>query len=110
MRLHDPHQVQGARQVVVIIIQRLFHGLSYGLQPGKVEHCADGMGRKYGVHGSPVAHIRLVKRKAFSCDLLYPVHGGPVGIDQIIHGHNIVAGLQKLHAGVTSDISGCAGN
>ena len=41
MPVHDLNQVQGADQVVVVVLQRLLHGLAHGLQTGEVDDRVD---------------------------------------------------------------------
>ena len=54
--------------------------------------------------------VAFVEAQVLARQLPDPVQALGVGVAQIIHDHDAVAAVQKLHAGVGADIAGTAGD
>ena len=106
---HGLEQVQGADQVVGVVLQGLGHALAHRLEPGEVDDRVDaGVLGKQGLHLVLIAQLRLDEGDLFPCDLLHPDQGLLAGVVQVVRHHDVVAGVEKLHTGVAADITGAA--
>ena len=65
---------------------------------------------KDAVKGCSVAHVVFVEGDLLAGDLLYALDGLGAGIDQVVDHDNAVAAIEKLHAGMASDIPRAAGD
>ena len=59
-------------------------------------------------NGSGIRHICLIKPNLFPGDFLNPLKNMDVAVIKVIHDHDLVTGIQKLHTGMAADISGTA--
>ena len=107
---HDLGEHQGGIQVVVIVRPGLADALAHGLQPREVDHAADFVFRENPAHQVFIPHVSPVKAQGLAGDLPHPVQRLGVGIAQVVHHGDFIAGIQQLHAGMGADIAGAAGN
>ena len=108
--LHGLGQHQGGVEVVVIIPPGLGHALAHGLETREVDDGCDFVLGKDFVHEGLVPDIAPVERYLPAGKLLHPLQALGIGVAQVIHHHNAIAGVQKLHTGMRPDISGSAGD
>ena len=108
MHLHRAAQMQRSCQVIMIIPQRLLTGLAYRLQAREMNDCRNRLLIEYTIHALLIQQIHLIKREVPSRNRPNPLQSFRLGIAEIIQYHNIISRVQKLHAGMTSDISGSA--
>mmetsp|Transcript_101059 Transcript_101059/g.257056 ORF Transcript_101059/g.257056 Transcript_101059/m.257056 type:complete len:248 (-) Transcript_101059:33-776(-) len=107
--LHGLQDVQGAHDVVLVVPERLGHGLAHGLEAGEVDHAVELLRLEELLHGLCVAHVRLEERNILAGDLLNAIYGLGRGIHQVVHDGHLEACLQKLDDGVRADVAGAAG-
>ena len=109
MAAHGLEQVEGADEVVGVVLQGFGHALAHRLEPGEVNHRADVrvLGEE-GLHLVLAAQLRLDKGDFLSHDLLHPVDSLLTGVIQIVGHHDVIARLDELHAGVAADVAGAA--
>ncbi len=109
MAAHGLKQVEGADQVVGVVLQGLGHTLPHGLQPGEVDHRVDaGVLGKEGLHLVLIAQLGLDKGDLLPGDLFHPAERLLAGVVQVIRYHNVVARLNELHTGMAADVAGAA--
>ena len=97
-------------QVVLVIHQRLGHGLADGFVGGEVDHGVDGVAAEQRLDGGRVAEIYLFKGELpaeYGADALVV---GFVAIGHVVGDDHVVAGLGELHGHVAPDESGSAGH
>lgn len=68
MPVHDPQQVQGTHQVVVVVPQRLPNGLPDGLKPGEVDDGVHRVRCEDGVDGSLIEQVHRVESRGLSAE------------------------------------------
>ena len=109
MPAHGLEQVEGADEVVGVVLQGLSHALAHRLQPGEVDHRVNVrvLGKERFYLGL-AAQLGLDKGDGLAHDFLHPAEGFLAGVVQIVGHHNVVARLNELHAGVTADVAGAA--
>ena len=111
MSAHDIQQVQSAHQIVGVVLQGLGNAFAHCLQTGKVDHGVDiRILGEHGLGGSQIAQLSLDKGDLLAGDLLYPAEGFLTGIGQVIHDHDVVAGLDQFNTSMAADITGAAAN
>ena len=111
MAAHGLEQIQGADEVIGVVLQRLGNALTHRLQTGKVDHRVNaGVLDKQVLHLGLTAQLGLDKGYLLSRDLLHPAQGLLAGVAQIVRYHDVVPRLDKLHTGVAADIAGAAGD
>ena len=103
---HHIEQDQGVDQIVGVVLQGLGYALAHCLQTGKVDDRVD-----VGVLGKESLHLSLIAQLGFYKGNFLPVifstGAGILGrVDQIVCYHDLIARLDKLHAGVAADVSG----
>ena len=104
-------QLQGAPEVVLIVLDGLVDGLAHGLEGGEVDGPADGLLLKNAVEQRPVLHVSLVEGADFLAgDALDALERDLAGVGQVVDHHDVVVGVEQLHAGVAADEAGAARN
>ena len=106
---HGLEEVKGADQVVGVVLQGLGDALTHRLQTGEVDHRVDaGMLGEQVLHLVFIAQLGFNEGDGFSSDFLHPPQGLLAGVAEVVGYHDVVAGLDELHAGMAGDISGAA--
>ena len=108
---HHIQNDQCAVEVIIIVFDRLGDALAHSLVGRKLDDRGDvrALGEDL-FHVLVASHICLIESEVLAGDLLHAVqhHRGSIVV-VICHDH-VVAGVQKLDAGVAADITGTAGN
>ena len=86
------------------------YGLSHRLETGKMDHGLDLLIVKYFLHRYLVQQVRLIKLHLFSGDLFHALQRFLTGIVQVVQHDHLISGVQQLHAGMASDITGASSN
>ena len=89
----------------MIIFDRLLCGLADGLAAGEMDGCIDIFLIEELVQGLAVADVQLVEYRALACDRLDPVDDQCFRVVEVIRDDDLIAGVKKLHACMTSDKS-----
>ena len=98
-------------QIVLVVLERLAHRLTDGLESGEMNDRVDLVGREQQFRGHRVAKIHLHERNVLSSsDFLHTLVAGLVTVGHVVCDNDIVAGLDKLHRDMASDKSGTAGH
>ena len=105
MRTHLVGQIQRGTDVRTVILDRLVHRLTDGLQTCEMNDRIDLILIEDTLHRCTIHHIIRIKLHLLTGDLLDPVHGLLIRIIQIVDDHDIIACVQKLHTCMASDIS-----
>ena len=106
---HGLEEVQGADEVVGIVLQGLGDALAHGLEPGEVDDGINaGILGKEGLHLLLVAQLRFDEGDFLSHDLLHPAKGLLAGVVEVVRHDDVAARLDKLHAGMAADIARAA--
>ena len=100
---HDITQDQCGFDVVVIIFDRLLCGFADCLVTGKVDGRIDVFFIEKRVQRFAVADIQLVKCRALTRNCLDPIDDQRFRVVEVIRDDDVVAGVKKLHACMTSD-------
>ena len=108
---HGLEQVQGADQVVGVVLQGLGHALAHRLQSGEVDHGVDVrvLGEQ-GLHLVLMAQLGPDEGDGLPGDFLHPAQGLLAGVVEVVRHHDLIARVDQLHAGVAADIAGAAGD
>ena len=96
---HGLQQTDGAAQVVVIVLQRIAHGLAHLGGGGKMDDALDLLLLKQLVQCLPVPDVQLIEARL-------GVHGGPEAGEQVVRHHHVPAGIDEFVHGVRADIAG----
>ena len=107
---HRFQQAQRADDVVVVVAQRLFQRLAHHLERGKVHHgdCAT-VGQRV-VERFGIADIAPVGAQALAGQRLNAAQHVGRAVAEVIKYRNGVTGLEQLHTGVATDVTGTAGH
>ena len=98
-------------KIVPVVLQRLRHRLSDGLEAGEMDHRVDLPGGEQDVGRHRVAEIKLDERDVIPpCYLLHSFETGQVAVGHVVGHDHVVACLYKFHGHVASDESGPAGH
>ena len=109
MTAHSLEQIQGADQVVGVVLQGLGHALAHGLEAGEMDNCVNiGVFGKKCLHLVRIAHFQLDKGDRLTGDFLHPAQGFFTGIAEVIRNNDVIAGLDQLHTGVAADVARAA--
>ena len=106
--LHNLQQCHGAVQVVSVILQRLFHALTHGLEACEVNHGIDLVVFKNRAQRLAICTVNLIKGRFTTGNRLDSVNHIRLGVGEIVHNDHIVSGVQQLHHGVAADVSRAA--
>ena len=103
--------VQEAFQIVLVVHEGLCHGLSNGLEGGKVDDGVNMIFAEKCFYGLEVAEIHHLQGKVFAAgNLLYAFKASAVAVGEIV-GHNyVIACLQQFYSHMAADKSGASGN
>ena len=108
---HGLEEVEGADEVVGVILQGLGDALAHGLQPGEVD---DGvnvrMGGEESLHLLQVAELRLDEGDIFPHDFFHPADGLLAGVVEVVRHDDVIARLDELHTGVAANVARAAAN
>ena len=110
MLLHHLEQHKRGVQVVVVVFDRLGHGLAHGLETGEVNDPIDVVFGEDAFHKRLIAHVTVVTLDRLAGDLLDALkrHGRRVAV--VIYGNNVVALVEQFDVGVGGDESSTARN
>ena len=100
---HDITQDQCGFDVVVIIFDRLLRGLADCFVTGEVDGRIDVFFIEKRIQRFAVADIQLVKCRALTRNCLDPIDDQRFRVVEVIRDDDVVAGVKKLHACMTSD-------
>ena len=106
------HLAEGNRRadVVVIVIQGSGNRFTHCLETGKMNYGVAGMGGENGLQSGAVPAVNMVKDGSTARNGINAVKDADLAVGEVIRNYDIIAGLQKLHAGVTADVAGAAGD
>ena len=104
--LHHFQQRQGGIDVISVILDRLLHGFSHRLQPGKMNHHVDGVFRKNSFQCVRVFHVRPVHLRPHARNLLNPPEDLRAAVIKIVGDDYVIACSNQFYCGVGPDISG----
>ena len=107
---HNTAKGQRSADVVVIVFKRLFAGFGNGFESGKVNDRINLFVFEDLVKTLFVADIAFIERKFLFCKLCCSSERLALAVVKVIHNHNVIAGLQKLNAGMGADKAGASGN
>src|ERR1700733_416039 len=99
----------GANDVVVIVVERRRHGIKHRFQAGEMDDRGASEFIQNLLDDGLVANIALDDRQRFLANLLNAFERRSAGVAKVIEYHDLLAGIEKLNAGVRSNISGTAG-
>ena len=105
MRTHLVGQIQRRSDVRAVILNRLVHGLTDGLQTSEVNNRVDLVLIEDTLHRCTIHHIIRIELHLLPGDLLDPVDRLLIRVIQVIDDDHIIARVQKLHTCMASDIS-----
>ena len=106
---HNIQDVQGAVQVVGVILDGLGNAFAHGLVGGKLDHTVNaGIFRKDLFNCRMVGHVCFHKLEILTGDLAHTLQGFGAGVVIVICHHNIVTRIEKLHTGMAADVTGAA--
>ena len=88
---HHITEVDGSADIVLIVLQRLSHGLAYRFQACKMDDRFDLLFLEDLIHRFLVADIRFIECKVLSCDLFYTVKGFFRCIVKVVRYNNVIA-------------------
>ena len=86
--------------IVIVIHQRLRHGLADRFQSGEMDNGIDGGLCEYFFHCFRITDIRLMENQRFSGDLLHPFQRLAGTVAQIVHGNHVIPRFQQFHTGM----------
>ena len=108
---HGLEHLEGAGEVVVVVLQRLGDALAHCLEPGKVD---DGVNISKALeqllHLVGVSQLGLDEGDALADNVLHAVDGFLAGIAEVVGDNDVIARLDELNAGMAADVPGAAGN
>ena len=106
---HNIQDVQGAVQVVGVILDGLGNAFAHGLVGGKLDHTVNaGIFRKDLFNCRMVGHICFHKLEILTGDLAHTFQGFGAGVVIVIGHDNVVPCGQKLYTGVAADVTSAA--
>ena len=106
---HNIQDVQGAVQVVGVILDGLGNAFAHGLVGGKLDHTVNArIFRKDLFNCRMVGHVCFHKLEILTGDLAHTLQGFGAGVVIVICHHNIVTRIEKLHTGMAADVTGAA--
>ena len=108
-----PHRLQQHErgvQVVVVVFDRLGHGLAHGLESGEMNDPVDVVLGEDTLHERLVAHVAIITLDRLAGDLLDSLKRDGRRIAVVVYGNHIVALVEQLDIGVGGDESGAARN
>ena len=111
---HGLDQVEGAAEVVVVVLDGLGHALADGLEAGEVDHAVDVERLEDGLEGVAVAHVGADERHALGClfahDLRDAVENLLAGVGEVVDDDDLIAAREQLDDGVAPDEAGSTGH
>ena len=108
-----PHRLQQHErgiQIVVVVFDRLGHGLAHGLESGEMNDPVDVVLGEDTLHERLVAHVAIITLDRLAGDLLDSLKRDGRRIAVVVYGNHIVALVEQLDIGVGGDESGAARN
>ena len=106
MPVHDPEQVQGADEVVVVVLERFADGLAHGLEAGEVDDGVDPLLGEDAVHRGLVHEVDVVEVGGLAAELGNPAQRFLAGVHQVVDDHHLMAGFLQGQNGVGADVAG----
>ena len=110
---HGAQQRNRARDVVVVILERVGHRFADGLAAGQVQHrlhrlAAPRLARQQGLYQAGLADVALDQRDRRPAQALDPPHRLGAAVAEIVQHQRPLAGGQHRHQGVGADVAGAA--
>jgi hypothetical protein len=111
---HYLEEVQHSDQVVLVVKQRVLHGLADGFDRGEVDHAVDFVLGEDVLEGSLVQQVALIERDGLAGDGLdaFQRDGLTVravdAVDEVVDDDDFVTGAQKLDDAVAADVAGAS--
>ena len=97
--------IERADEVVVVVPERNFRRLTHRLEPGKVDHRGVRARTDHAIGLGRVAEIDLFEDDRFTREFLDPRQRFARAVAQIVQHHDVIAGIQQLHAAMTADVT-----
>ena len=111
MAAHGLEHLEGAGEVVIVVLQRLGDTLADSLEPGEVD---DGINVSEALeellHLVGVSQLGLDEGDAPADNVLHAVDGFLAGIAEVVGDNDVIARLDELNTGMAADVPGAAGN
>ena len=102
-------QLKRAAEVVLVVLDGLVDALAHGLEGGEVDGARDGVLVEDPVEERAVLHVALVEgADLLARDALDALEGNLACVGEVVDHHDVVAGVEQLHAGVAADEAGAA--
>ena len=106
--VHGFQQVDRAADVVLVVLQRHLNRFTHRLEAGEMDHRIDFFLPEQTIHRVCVTQICQVKLNVHTGQRLHPAEGVGLGIAEVVHDYDFVAGLEKFQAGMGTDVAGPA--
>ena len=111
MAAHNIQDVQGAVQVVAVILDGLGDTLAHSFVGCELNHAVDiGIIGKDFLHCILVGHVCFHKAEVLTGDLFDTSQCLGAGIVEVVRNDDVVTRSQKLYAGVAADVAGATAN
>ena len=94
----------------MVVAEGLLDAFAYGLQAREVDDGVDLVLGEDFLQALPVQKVGFVEFEVLAGDLPDVVQGFGLGVDEVVHDDDVLACIEKLHAGVGADVPGAAGN
>ena len=91
--LHRFKQSERSADIVVIVLQRLFHRLAYSFESCKVDHTLYLVFVEHLVKTCPVANVTLFENDLFACKFLHTFDRLFGGVGEVVINHDLEAGF-----------------
>ena len=98
---HGLEEHHGAVEVVVIVLQRIGHGLSHLGGGGKVDDALDVLGLEQGIQSPPIPDVQLI-------EFCLGMDCGFEASLQVVGHHHVPAGVNQFIYRMGADVSGSA--
>jgi len=104
--VHHSQQGDGSCHVVVVVVKRLCHGLSYGFVGSEMDDSYRFVFLEDFVYCLKALNINLLKGNIILFgDLLDSLEALDVGVVEVVYNHHFIALSDQLDHGVRSDVT-----
>ena len=111
MILRSIQNAEERHQIVLIVLDRFRHGLAHCLEGGEMNDCIDSVFLEYHVDRLLVTAVDLLEREVLlPGNFLHAVEACEVTVRKIVSDDHVIAGLDKFHGNMASDIARTTGN
>ncbi len=108
--LHHLAEHQRTGDVVLVVAQRDPHRLPDRLEPGEVDDRLHRLAGEYPVQACLIDQVDLVEVEGTAGQRLDPDQRFGVAVGEIVHHHDLLAGLEQLETGLAADEACAAGD